>query len=143
MKKAIPFIVVFVVNLLTLTAIHGQTLKMPTPQLKDYDVKNYLPKVGSTLIKDNSAAEKTEPTETPATKLLSPQLQKATLLNRNGQFDIYQLPIDQMPCIVPNNSVSYKMNFPKKDYNKLAEHMPNSMQKQNWLPGELKKGNAH
>jgi hypothetical protein len=142
MKKLIPFIVVCSINLLALTNIHGQTLKKSTPQLKDYDVKNYFPTLGPSQIKDNSAAEKNALTETFTAKPLAFQSPKASLVKRNNYSDIYQLPIDQMLCIVPNNSVCYKMNFSKKGSCDLAENMPNSMKKQNWIPGESKKGNA-
>ncbi|MDI3321292.1 hypothetical protein [Pinibacter soli] len=138
MKKIIPSFVVCVISLLALTNSYGQTLKMQTPQLKDYDLKNYLPKLGPVQNKDNSAAGKIKITEISVTKLLPYQSQQAKLIGRNTHSDIYQMPIDKMPCTVPNNSVCYKMNSVKTD-NGQVENMPNATGKQNWLFGESKK----
>jgi hypothetical protein len=132
MKNTAPFLVVCLVNLLALTSTYGQTIKMSTPQLKNYNVENYLPKLGPAQIKDNSPAH--ELRRVSITNPLSGNVPKATLIARNQYSDIYRLPIDQMPCVVPNNSVCNKMNISEKGNNDLVENMPNAMQKQNWLP---------
>ncbi|MBV4357480.1 hypothetical protein [Pinibacter aurantiacus] len=139
MKKLLPFIVIALANILTFTNIYGQTLKMQTPQLSDFNVQNYLPKLGSVQIKDNNATEKIAAPGPLAKKLLALQSQKGMLVTRNNYFDVYKLPIDGMPCVVPSNSICYKMNSPKMDYNAMIEPMPNSMQQQNWIPEKLKK----
>lgn len=141
MKKIIHFTVVCTINLLALANTYGQSFRMPGKTLKDYDAKNYFPKIGSTHIKDNNAIA---PTAFPgiATNQTQDDLQKATLLTRNGHFDTYQLPIDKMPCIVPNNSVCYKMNVAKQNSNEPIDKMPNPIGKQNWITGQLKKGDT-
>lgn len=138
MKKLVLLIVVCVINLLALTNSYGQTFKMPTRQPNDFNVKNYLPKIGPAQIINNSVAEKSAPTGVAATKLLNRQSQKATLVTSNNSYDIYKLPIDQMPCVVPNNSVCYKINLQKMNY-AAVENMPNATAKQNWIPNASKK----
>jgi|GEM_PF-3344610 len=142
MKKLLPFIVVGLINLLTLTSSYGQTLKMPPSKLSDFNVENYLPKIGSVQIKDK-AAEKIPALGPIAKKLLVLQSQKGMLVTRNNHSDIYQLPFDKMPCVVPNNSICYKMNSPKMDYSAMVDPMPNAMQQKNWIPGESKKKSVH
>lgn len=138
MKKITPFIIVCVAGLFALANTYGQTLKLAKPQMNDYNVKNYLPKIGSTNMEDNGVLKKTESASAMAIKLFSNQSQKSTLLNRSRNANVYQLPIDKMPCAVPDNSVCYKMNVQKNGVD-AAENIPNAMEKQNWLPEQSKK----
>ncbi len=66
--------------------------------------------------------------KTPVTKL--PQ---ATLLSVNEKGEIYALPQDNMPCLVPHQSLSYKVPNGSR-FSLPNNNMPNAMRVQPVIP---------
>ena len=64
---------------------------------------------------------------------------KARLLSSNEKFDIYTLPLDNMPCLVPNkmfkgNMKTMQQSFNKNDTQVLSGKIPNVFKKKNLIP---------
>ena len=50
---------------------------------------------------------------------------KAKLLSNNEKFDIYTLPLDNMPCLVPNKTFKGNMETMEQTFNKNNEQVLN------------------
>ena len=64
---------------------------------------------------------------------------KAKLLFSNQKFDIYSLPIDNMPCLVPNKMFKGNMQTMEQAFNTNKEQsenikIPNPFKKENLIP---------
>lgn len=49
---------------------------------------------------------------------------KSILLSSNNKFDIYALPLDNMPCLVPNKTFSSNMSTMQEELKKKQEQLP-------------------
>ena len=63
---------------------------------------------------------------------------KAKLLSSNDKFDIYTLPLDNMPCLVPNKNFKGNMETMEQKLNKSNEHVlsgkiPNLFKRKNLI----------
>ena len=64
---------------------------------------------------------------------------KVKLLFSNQKFDIYSLPIDNMPCLVPNKMFKGNMQTMEQAFNRNKEQsenskIPNPFKKENLIP---------
>ena len=64
---------------------------------------------------------------------------KAKLLSSNEKFDIYTLPLDNMPCLVPNKMFRGNMETMEQMFNKnnpqvLGGKIPNLFKRKNIIP---------
>jgi hypothetical protein len=63
----------------------------------------------------------------------------ASLIASHNSFDIYQLPVDKMICLVPDKRSVDNMNVlkqPLSDKMAITDKMPNPIKLQNWIPKE-------
>ena len=70
---------------------------------------------------------------------LSGTTPNAKLFSSNEKFDIYTLPLDNMPCLVPNKNFKGNMETMEHSFNKrneqvLSGKIPNFFKRKNLIP---------
>ena len=114
MKIKITYLSILVFNLFLIKQTTAQVQTSPdTSNLEMGILKKFVPNIKNLLKEkfDNNFVM-ISPGTTP----------KAKLFSSNEKFNIYTLPLDNMPCLVPNKMFRGNMETMEKAFNKNNEH---------------------
>ena len=131
MKIKITYLSILVFNLLLVKQTTAQVLLTPDSlNVESGILKNFAPNFKNLL---KHQFDKNFAINLPGTN------PKARQLSSNEKFDIYTLPLDNMPCLVPNKIYQGNMETMEKAFNKNNEYalsgkIPNLFKPKNLIP---------
>lgn len=140
MKTRLSPFLVLVFHFFIVTNSTGQTTRTPDYKFDLFKNKSTLSKPGmSQYLLYGNVGQNKQPVDYNNFMTSLDTSKKAEFIASNKYFDLYRLPIDNMPCLVPNKYFYGNMSTMQGTFNdnkdgNLNQRIPNAFEKQELIP---------
>lgn len=140
MNLRLTTLLAVIFHLVIVTNIKGQIIMSPGYKFDIYKTKPSTLNSGRTQhLADVTDRQITRSFDYNNLMILPDSSQKAELIASNNNFDVYKLPMDNMPCLVPDKYFHGNMNTMQQVFNKrkefdLNDKIPNALKKLELIP---------